>query len=70
MTDLLSRIEQHLKDSKASPTAFGMEALGDPNFVFDLRKKGRDPRLSTAQRVLDFIQSNGSKASAPLSGGN
>ena len=32
-------------------TTFGENAIGDPNFVADLERKGREPRWSTMQKV-------------------
>lgn len=56
LTDtFLSRVEAFLDESKKTATAFGKEAAGDPNFVFDLRN-GRSPSLKLAQRVLDYIE--------------
>ena len=51
---LLVRIERHLKRTRTPPTRFGRDALGDPNFVFNLRD-GREPRPKTLVRVLSFI---------------
>ena len=36
------------------PTALGKQALGDPNFVFDLRK-GRSPSTRTIDKVRAWI---------------
>jgi predicted transcriptional regulator len=36
------------------PIEFGRQALGDPSFVMTLRR-GRSPRLATAERVLSFM---------------
>lgn len=51
---LLQRIERHMQRTKMAPTRFGREALGDPQFVFQLRH-GREPRSKTVQRVLDYL---------------
>ena len=57
MTDaeLLLRIEEFLKKTGMSATAFGRQALKDPMFVFDLRN-GRSPSLRVAGRVEDFLE--------------
>jgi hypothetical protein len=36
-------------------TKFGRDAMGDPRFVFDLRR-GREPRERTIRRVRDFLE--------------
>jgi hypothetical protein len=50
-----TEIERFLSNTGMKPTRFGMSAVGDPRFVFDLRKKNREPRHRTMQRVIDFI---------------
>lgn len=52
---LLDEIEAFLKASGMSATAFGTQALNDPAFVQDLRD-GRDPKLSTADRIREFMR--------------
>ena len=52
---LLKRIEKHLRRTGMRPARFGREAVGDPRFVFDLRK-GREPRAPTVRRVTSFIE--------------
>lgn len=51
---LLTEVEKYLRQNDTAPTRFGREAVGDPRFVFDLRK-GRDPRPQTVARVLAFL---------------
>ena len=53
--DLLLEIEAFLTRSGMSATAFGAKALNDPPFVQQLRE-GRDPKLSTAERVRAFMR--------------
>ena len=52
---LLREVEKFLNRSQTPPTRFGRDAVGDPRFVFDLRK-GREPRPSTVQRVRAFLE--------------
>ena len=52
--DLLAVIEAHCAKSGVSATSFGTLAVGDPNFVRNL-KEGREPRRATVGRVMDFI---------------
>jgi hypothetical protein len=59
--DLLDEIEAALRKTGISPSRFGEEAVGDRSFVFDLRKGARDLRLSTVQKVRDFIAGQGAR---------
>jgi sulfate adenylyltransferase subunit 2 len=52
----LAEIEAFLKSASLEPTALGKQALGDPNFVFDLRK-GRSPSTRTIEKVRSWIAS-------------
>ncbi len=52
---LLREVEKFLRRSDVPPTRFGREAVGDPRFVFDLRR-GRDPRPGTVARVLAYLE--------------
>ena len=52
---LLRDVEKFLKFSNTPATRFGREAMGDPRFVFDLRK-GREPGVNTVKRVRAFLE--------------
>ena len=52
---LLHAIERHLRQTGIKPARFGREAVGDPRFVFDLRR-GREPRAAVARRALALIE--------------
>jgi hypothetical protein len=52
---LLRDVEKFLRNSRIAPTRFGRDAVGDPRFVFDLRK-GREPRAQTVARVLAYLE--------------
>jgi hypothetical protein len=52
---LLREVEKYLKISNTPAARFGREAMGDPRFVFDLRR-GREPRPRTIKRVLSFLE--------------
>lgn len=54
---LLREVEKFLKRSEVAPTRFGRDAVGDPRFVFDLRK-GREPRARTVARVRAFLEAD------------
>jgi len=53
---LLRRIETFLRATRMPPATFGRRAVGDANFVFDL-KNGREPRGRLVSRVEAFIAS-------------
>jgi len=57
--NLLREVEKFLRRNETAPTRFGREAVGDPRFVFDLRK-GRDPRPRTIARVQAYLQASAS----------
>ncbi|HET9640056.1 MAG TPA: hypothetical protein VFP12_12700 [Allosphingosinicella sp.] len=51
---ILDRIDTYLRATKTTPTRLGRDAVGDPNFVMNLRD-GRQPRQATLDRVIAFI---------------
>lgn len=50
----IAQIDSYLERAKVSPSAFGREAVGDPNLVSDL-KSGRMPNLRTVERITEFM---------------
>jgi hypothetical protein len=54
----LNEIEKFLARSGMSATAFGREAVKDPNLVGDLRNKDRMPGLRLIGRVDQFIKTH------------
>jgi len=48
-------VERFIEARAITATAFGKAAIGDPNFVFDLRN-GRAPRLDNVERVEEFMR--------------
>ncbi len=52
---LLREVEKFLSATKTSAARFGRDAMGDPRFVFDLRK-GREPRRATVSRVRAYLE--------------
>ena len=52
---LLREVEKFLKISNIPAARFGREVMGDPRFVFDLRK-GREPRPRTIRRVVAYLE--------------
>lgn len=58
---LQAEVEDYLDRYGMKPTAFGKAAVGDPNFVFDLRA-GREPRTGTVDRVRAFMTIQGKDA--------
>lgn len=62
----LQKIEEFLAKSGMPPTIFGRQAVGDGNFLRELRN-GRSPSLRVAERVESFIATqlnNGAKEAA------
>jgi sulfate adenylyltransferase subunit 2 len=62
----LSEIERFLASAGLEPTALGKQALGDPSFVFDLRK-GRSPSTRTMDKVRGWIAQQQAPAAAKVS---
>jgi hypothetical protein len=54
---LLRDVERFLHGANFSAARFGREAMGDPRFVFDLRK-GREPRAETVEKVQSYLEKN------------
>ncbi|HEX9947012.1 MAG TPA: hypothetical protein VGA98_05675 [Allosphingosinicella sp.] len=52
---LLDRIDRYLRKTQSTASRLGRDALGDPNFVMNLRD-GRQPRQATLDRVIGFIE--------------
>lgn len=52
---LLREVEKYLVSTDVSAARFGRLAMGDPRFVFDLRK-GREPRETTVRKVRSFLR--------------
>lgn len=57
VAEFLADIDTFLARSGMSATAFGKVAVGDPNFVNDVRT-GRAPSLRLVERVYEFIRSH------------
>ena len=51
---ILERIDDYLRATKTTPSRLGRDAVGDPNFVMNLRD-GRQPRQATLDRVTAFL---------------
>ena len=51
---ILDRIDRYLRATKTTPSRLGRDAVGDPNFVMNLRD-GRQPRQATLDRVTAFL---------------
>jgi hypothetical protein len=52
---LIRTIEAFLREHALPASNLGRAAVGDPRFVFDLRR-GRTPRPGTEQRVRDWMR--------------
>ena len=51
---ILDTIELFLRATDMSASAFGIECMGDPGLVYELRQ-GREPRRATRVRIRAFI---------------
>jgi hypothetical protein len=65
--ELLHRVERFLRRRSMPPTVLGRAALGDPNFVRELRN-GREPGPRTAARVAAFLDSAEAQGAPPCNG--
>ncbi|WP_168070997.1 hypothetical protein [Sphingomonas kaistensis] len=52
---LLRDVERFLNAGNFSAARFGREVMGDPRFVFDLRR-GREPRPQTVEKVKAYLE--------------
>lgn len=55
--EFLQAIENFLAEHAVSASEFGREVVGNPNFVFKLRKGSYNPRIDTMSKVLDAMKS-------------
>ncbi|WP_338633918.1 hypothetical protein [Afipia carboxidovorans] len=62
----LSDIEAFLSRTQMKASAFGWQAVRDPNFVGDLRN-GRNPTLSIVERVQEFMREQSAPATTEAS---
>ncbi|MGA7808091.1 hypothetical protein [Bradyrhizobium sp.] len=58
---LLADIDAFTAREGITPSDFGMRSIGDPNLYGDL-KKGRCPRLTTIDRLREFMRERGGVA--------
>lgn len=65
--DFRARVEAFLAATRTKPTEFGRAAVGDPNFVLNLRR-GRSPKLATVDRVLAHMAAVAPAASMGAAG--
>ena len=56
-TDILPKIYKFLEQKpEFTKSSFGLQAMGDPNFVFDIEKKNRRLWPETVEKVTTFIK--------------
>ncbi|HHG89518.1 MAG TPA: homoserine dehydrogenase [Devosia sp.] len=55
LDDFSRAVEAFLQKQDWTPTRFGRELAGDPQFVFDLRE-GREPRSDTRERISEAMR--------------
>lgn len=63
--DFQLQIEDFMRRHSLTPTTFGLWAMNDSRFVFDL-KNGRSCSLATVSRVLDFMEKHEAKQATKL----
>lgn len=51
----IARIEAFMKKHGMSRRRFGVEALNDPNFFYDLKAGRRTPTIETADKVDTYM---------------
>jgi hypothetical protein len=61
---LIDEIDAFRTKSGMSATAFGTDCLNDPNFIPDLRRRGRLPSVATMDKVRAFIRHHEERLSA------
>lgn len=59
----LAQVEAFLKSGGVKRSVFGREAVGDPNFVADLRN-GRKPSLRLVEKVDAYIKARRAQKAA------
>ena len=52
--ELLLRIERYVRARRIPPSRFGRDAMGDPQFLFDLRD-GRALRQRTVRKLSAYL---------------
>jgi hypothetical protein len=55
IVEFCARVEAYLAHTGMAPARFGLLACRDQSFVFDLREGKREPRLSTIDKVDEFM---------------
>ena len=61
MIELNRRVETYLRRSGMTATRFGRDAVGDPRFVFDLRR-GRQVGPVVAGRIAAYLEARERRA--------
>ena len=51
---MLRKIEIYLRTTGMAPARFGRDVVGDPRFVFDLRR-GREPGAKISSRINNYL---------------
>lgn len=52
----LAQISRFLKRTGMAEYDFGLQAMSDPNFIYDIRDKKRSPQLKTVERARAFMK--------------
>lgn len=62
--EFMAEVEAFLSAHRIAPSDFGVAAVNDRSFVFDLRNKDRSPSLKTVERVREYMATYANKADA------
>jgi len=62
VVSFLERVESFIARHGMSPSAFGMAAVNDSGFFFDLQR-GRSPRLNTCERIDAWMREEDARRS-------
>ena len=63
--ELLTEVEAFLTRTGMRPTAFGLNAVGDGNFVKELRDGVREFRRAKIEKARSFIRDHDQSSLAP-----
>lgn len=56
LNDLIAEIEKFIGTHEMSESGFGRAAMGDPNFLYDIRDRGRTVQVETLEHVRAFMR--------------
>jgi len=66
--NLIKQIERFCARKRMMDSAFGRLAMGDPNFVSDLKRGGRSPTTRTIEKAERYMNKEGVDAGDAING--